>query len=215
MHSDEQKDTTEPQKFPCEKCEAELTTIQDIEKHNELHFQAENLSLAFHVSRVCNKVVSSKELKIQCSKCIHIFHKKCTNKKDARGNWKSSLWSCSICSPPNTTLSIPSPNLEKSIPLIERQTEEGTNLNPDANIFLPETIKLPHFSGKHRKSKVNEKPETEFLQATVDTLKASIAKNGLEIKKLKESNDVKTKRSKKNYNNASMSNLKGRIKKHR
>ena len=86
VHSDEQRDTTEPQKFPCEKCEAELTTIQDIEKHNDLHFQAENLSLAFHVCRVCNKVVTSKELKIQCSKCIHIFHKKCTNKKDARGN---------------------------------------------------------------------------------------------------------------------------------
>ena len=49
-------------------------------------------------------------------------------------------------------------------------------------------------SGKHRKSKVNDNPENEFLQATVDTLKSTIAKNDLEIKKLKESNEIKAKR---------------------
>ena len=37
-------------------------------------------------------------------------------------------------------------------------------------------------------------PKVEFLQTAVDTLKATIAKNGLEIKKLKESNDIKAKR---------------------
>ena len=54
---------------------------------------------------------------------------------------------------------------------------------------------LPQFSGKHRKSKINnENPEKEFLQGIVDTLKATIAKNDLEMKKLKESNEIKAKR---------------------
>ena len=57
------------------------------------------------------------------------------------------------------------------------------------------TLKQPTFTGKHKKSKVNiASPETEFLQTTVDTLKATIAMNELEIKKLKESNDIKAKR---------------------
>ena len=59
----------------------------------------------------------------------------------------------------------------------------------------PTMSTLPQLSGKHRKSKVNiENPEKEFLLSTVDTLKVSIAKSDLEIKKLKESNDIKAKR---------------------
>ena len=64
-----------------------------------------------------------------------------------------------------------------------------------SSIAAPRTSTLPQLSGKHRKSKVNdERPESEFLKATIDTLKATIAKNDLEIKKLKESNDIKAKR---------------------
>ena len=68
-------------------------------------------------------------------------------------------------------------------------------LNPNAEVFAPSNSKQPALSGKHRKSKVNEvSPEVEFLKATVDTLKATIVKNELENKKLKESNDIKAKR---------------------
>ena len=73
-------------------------------------------------------------------------------------------------------------------------TEEEHTLNPEASVFFPPNTTLPRLTGKHKKSKVNEKAENEFLQATIDTLKATLAKNGLEIKKLKESNDIKTKR---------------------
>ena len=36
--------------------------------------------------------------------------------------------------------------------------------------------------------------KNEFLKATIDTLKATVVTSELEIKKLKESNDIKTKR---------------------
>ena len=39
-----------------------------------------------------------------------------------------------------------------------------------------------------------DSPEKQFLEATVDTLKATIAKNELDMKKLKESNELKAKR---------------------
>ena len=65
------------------------------------------------------------------------------------------------------------------------------SLNPDAEIFDPPVLHWPQLSGKHRKSKVNnESPDKEFLQATVDTLKATLAKTNLEVKKLKESNEI-------------------------
>ena len=130
-------------------------------------------------------------MKIQCSKCIFVFHKRCTDRKDARRNWRSSFWSCQRCS------------FTPIIPAItsDQQEAAGDTLNPDA--FLPNDAavipsvvqKQPTFTGKHKKSKVNiVSPETEFLQTTVDTLKATIAMNEIEIKKLKESNDIKAKR---------------------
>ena len=156
----------------------------DFEKHVELHSYADNLSLAFHVCRVCNKIVNKKESNIQCSKCIYFFHKKCTSKKDNRGSWKPSVWSCHICSPPhNTNYSL--------------QT-----LNPDAEPFQDPAInslgsrtKLPPLTGRQRKSNVNlENPATDFLKSQVDTLKSVVSQNDAEIKKLKQSNDIKSKR---------------------
>lgn len=175
--------------FNCDKCDNIFISKDELERHTDLHLYGDNLSLAFHRCRVCEKVVSKKELNIQCSKCIYFFHKKCTDKKDARRNWKTPLWTCNICKIPEI-LSISAP--------IDVPENLDERLNPEAEAFDPPLQKsqnLPQLSGKHRKSKVNqENPESEFLKATVDTLKATIAKNGLEIKKLKESNDIKAKR---------------------
>ena len=147
--------SVEPPEFSCNKCDVKISNRSHYEKHLELYSYADNLSLAFHVCRTCNKVVNKKDPNIQCSKCIYFFHKKCTNKKDARGNWKPSLWSCQICSP------------------IERTNPSIQTLNPGAETFpdpaskqstLGTRIKLSALTGRQRKSNINlENPEKEYL----------------------------------------------------
>ena len=177
----------------CEKCDETFSQKNELERHVELHSFADKLSLTFHLCKSCDKPVNTKDLKIQCSKCIFIFHKRCTDRKDARRNWRSSSWTCEKCS------------FTPIIPAITSNQQEDARdtLNPDADVFLPNddagmpsvVQKQPTFTGKHKKSKVNiASPETEFLQTTIDTLKATIAMNEIEIKKLKESNDIKVKR---------------------
>ena len=166
----------------CDKCTNTFTNKQSFERHVELHFYADNLSTAFHKCRICNIVVKKKDLNIQCSKCIYFFHKKCTSKKDAKGKWKSSLFICQICSPSTST--IPSISLDPTAKAFP---------DPVQNPSVRE--KLPTLSGRHRKSNLNlENPETEFLRSQVDTLKTAVSQNDEEIKKLKQSNDLKTKR---------------------
>ena len=54
---------------------------------------------------------------------------------------------------------------------------------------------MPRVCGKQRKATVNDtNPSIEFLNATIGTLKSTLATKGLEIKKLKESNEIKAKR---------------------
>ena len=54
---------------------------------------------------------------------------------------------------------------------------------------------LPPLSGRHRKSNLNQdNPETEFLKSQIDTLKSVLSQNDEEIKKLKQSNDLKSRR---------------------
>ena len=55
--------------FSCGQCEDTFRLKHEQERHLELHSYADNLSLAFHVCRVCDKMVGKKELNIQCSKC--------------------------------------------------------------------------------------------------------------------------------------------------
>ena len=90
--------------------------------------------------------------------------------KSKCGLWNEPInWHCKYCARKENT---ESSNIDEII------------LNPNAYAF----------SGKHRKSKVNtDSPEKQFLEATVDTLKATIAKNELDMKKLKEYNELKAK----------------------
>jgi gas vesicle protein len=166
--------------------DANFPNKDDIEKHLELHSHADNMSLAFHVCRVCNKVVSKKDPNIQCSKCIYFFQKRCTGKKDARGNWKSSLWTCHICCPPS--------NPSLSIQRLNPNAESFPDPAPKQSILESRT-KLPPLTGRQRKSNINlENPETDFLKSQVDTLKSIVSQNDEEIKKLKQSNELKAKR---------------------
>ena len=168
--------TSVPQSvFKCEKCSETFDERTPFEKHIELHSYADNLSVAFHQCRVCDNQEEKQEPNIQCSKCIHFFHKKCTNKKDAKGKWKSTPWVCHICSHSFTL----NPNAEPF------QNIQKESMRPE----------LPPLTGRHRKSNLNqENPETEFLKSQIDTLKSIVSQNDEEIKKLKQSNDLKSKR---------------------
>ena len=80
------------------------------------------------------------------------------------------------------------------------------NLNPDAEVYnpidqtaatkdVPKTRQKQVPVGKQRKSNVNiENPDKEFLKSQLDTCKGMIAQKDLEVKKLKESNDMRAKR---------------------
>ena len=55
--------------------------------------------------------------------------------------------------------------------------------------------KLPTLTGRQRKSNLStENPETEFLRSQVDTPKSIVSQNDEELKKVKQSNDLKAKR---------------------
>ena len=128
-------------------------------------------------------MVKKKDPSIQCSKCIYFFHKKCTSKKDSRGNWKTSLWACHICNPPGSD--IPSITLNPNAESFPDPDQTQSSTRP----------KLPTLLGRHRKSNLDlEHPEQEFLRSQVDTLKGVVSQNDEEIKKLKQSNDLKSKR---------------------
>ena len=67
-------------------------------------------------------------------------------------------------------------------------------LDPAENMFFP-VSSSNQLTGRHKKSTINaESPNIEFLNATIDSLKGTIAKNELELKKLREANDLKLKR---------------------
>ena len=167
--------------FECTNCTETFDNKDHFEKHTELHQYADNLSLVFHQCRVCETHVKKQEPNIQCSKCIYFFHKKCTNKKDVKGRWRSTHWVCHICS---SSLSL------------------AIDLNPEAEPFLHQDQStqsmrpvLPPLVGRHRKSNLNlENPEIEFLKSQIDTLKSVLSQNDEEIKKLKQSNDLKSRR---------------------
>ena len=165
---DNSSPVSEEETRSCNKCAEKFVSQKNLENHMKLHYAADNISLAFHKCRACDNLVGEKDLSIQCSKCVHIYHKKCTDKKNSKGNWRTPLWCCNKCTlPTNETLSIQYENLND-------HTEEEHTLNPEASVFFPPNTTLPRLTGKHKKSKVNENAENEFLQATIDTLKATL-----------------------------------------
>ena len=124
---------------------------------------------------LCNHSIKDNELKLVCTTCLFIYHKKCTEFRSKPGHWIEPIhWSCQLCQSNNQCKDIP--------------------LNPSANIFFPAHV-TTKLSGKQRKSNVNkDSPDTEFLNSTINTLTGTIARNELELKKLRESNDLKLKR---------------------
>jgi len=97
-----------------------------------------------------------------------MFHKKCTSKKDAKGAWQSTAWTFNFCS---------------------------SEISSSSSINQCERAKLPPLTGRQRKSNVTtSNPENEFLRSQIDTLKGVISQSEEEIKKLRESNDLKSRR---------------------
>ena len=170
--------------FKCDGFELTVQTEQDLRKHI---IEKHNVNLKTSCHK-CEQNLKDIDLKLQCEHCEFLYHKKCTEFKSKPGQWNEpNNWRCQYCANKEDTVS---PNTNEN------------NLNPNAEVYAPsmdtthhQTNTQPPFSGKHRKSKVDtENPDTQLLQATVDTLKATVAMNDLEIKKLKESNDLKSKR---------------------
>ena len=161
--------------YKCDSCDVTVRSEDDLRKHI---IEKHNVDLLTNCHD-CKLQLKLSDLKLKCDHCEFVFHKKCTEFKSKPGQWNEpNKWQCKYCA--------------------KKEDSESSNtdlLNPNAVTFVPPITNQPQFSGKHRKSKVNtESPETEFLQTTVDILKVTIAKNDLEIKKLKESNDLKAKR---------------------
>ena len=90
--------------------------------------------------------------------------------------------------------------------LLEKLSIDSDALNPSADEFKPAEVQIvatkdvpknrtkPIPVGKQRKSNVNlENPENEFLKSQLETCKGLIAQKDLELKKLKESNDLRGK----------------------
>ena len=133
--------------------------------------------IATYRAAIAAKNIDDNLLKIQCSKCFDIFHKKCTDRKSSRGNWTSPPFICPRCTSSSPILAV------------------NNYLDPAAAKSFESLSALPRLSGKQKRSTVNDtNPSIEFLNATIDTLKSALATNGLELKKLKESNEIKAKR---------------------
>ena len=157
----------------CTKCNFISKSQEEYKKHIELHAYAQYISESFNTCRSCWSRVEESDLSIQCSTCLFTFHKKCSSKKDARGAWKSATWFCSSCS------------LEPS----------SNQISSNQTASHTERTKLPPLTGRQRKSNVNTvNPESEFLRSQIDTLKGILSQNNEEIKKLKESNELKSRR---------------------
>ena len=118
---------------------------------------------------MCQQILKTSDLRLQCIKCSNKFHKKCSEFKSKSGQWNEPAnWICQLC----------------------------ISLNPAAITFHQSTVdKQPATKNKHKKTNLNvDSPDVEFLNATINTLKGTVAKNEIELKKLKESNDLKVKR---------------------
>ena len=97
----------------------------------------------------------------------NIFHKKCTDLKSKSGSWKPPRWFCSKC------------------------TEElKDDISPEKDKYV---IEKPN--SKHRKANVGacDHPDIEFLESQIITLKSVVARRETEVKKLKESDNLKAK----------------------
>ena len=171
--------------FNCDGCELKVQNEEDLRKHI---IEKHNVGIESTCHK-CEQNLKNIDLKLQCDHCEFFYHKKCTEFKSKPGQWNEPTnWKCEYCVNKKVT-ETPQTNANKLNPNVETfQTSNIAQPQPKMN-------NQPNYSGKHRKSKVIEdNPEIQILQTTVDTLKATIAKNDLEIKKLKESNDLKSKR---------------------
>jgi hypothetical protein len=147
-------------------CDKHFTDQAEAEEHKTEHARYDALTTC----QVCETKVNEKELSIVCDHCEFSYHKKCTELKKASGYWKPSQWKCIFC--------------------------KDNQVDSEITVIVPDNSKkVPQPSRRHRKTNLNiDNPDMELYQSHIDTLKAVNAQKEAENKKLKESNDLKTKR---------------------
>ena len=117
----------------------------------------------------CLDKILEKDLDIECNLCQKSYHKRCTELSRRTGIWKPKSWRCQFCK--------------------IQSTEPSTDL---CNVSPKNVTKV---SGKHKKSNIlSDHPENDFLESQINSLKSVIAMREAELKKCKESNDLKSKR---------------------
>ena len=104
-------------------------------------------------SKICHNTSSVRDQSISCSKCGKTYHKRCTDRRQGKSNWRKSPWFCQDC-----VLSLPitldtGPTMHQVTPSEPTETLEAdptkitadttiapmnTHLNPILNDAVPE-----------------------------------------------------------------------------
>ena len=164
------------QRYKCDLCSQTFTSEEDFNNHQKEH----QTSKEQNNCEGCKTSIKTSNLKITCIKCDHTFHKKCTSLKSATGHWKPTHWECERCQI-----------------VLENQTNNENFEQNEKEKDDAEIIDVPQRpSAKHRKSNAVgcNHPDKEFLISQINTLKSVIAKREAELKKVQESETLKTKK---------------------
>ena len=177
----------------CDNCEQTFSEETDLRNHIRLdHEPAMNCKeCGINVDKAANSKPPH-HLKLSCDKCYNTFHKACTELKTYRSPWKPNQWICKDCRNENS-IGKGNDSVDQTIAL----AEQFNTLNVNANDFNPlgTRPKLPPVMAKQRKSNViTENPEIQILNIRLITYKTSLTQKELDYKKLKESDDIKTKK---------------------
>ena len=157
-HSATLQDDESAIKFLCTTCDDSFETEKDLREHIVVHDTLGQITSNSNsaLCHECKKNIDDNLLKIQCSKCFDIFHKKCTDRKSSRGNWTSPPFICPRCTSSSPILAV------------------NNYLDPAAAKSYESLSALPRLSGKQKRSTVNDtNPSIEFLNATIDTKKCT------------------------------------------
>ena len=97
------------------------------EKEKRIPSKTQNFSCGLCKSRLDPFASNPKDQTLSCDKCNRLYHKKCTDRRKTRANWKKA-WFCQYCI------------LHANIAIT---SEENSALNPSASVFHP-TERISH-----------------------------------------------------------------------
>ena len=159
----------------CEHCTQTFTCEANLTTHINLNHNSSSNSGTMNCHS-CEMSVKASELCISCQVCKFTFHKRCTSLKSATGHWKPRTWKCQVC------------QLD-----VEKHNDEATE---NETVMTLENNPTSKPSAKYRKSNAIScnHPDKEYLMSQINTLKSVVAKREAELKKVQESETLKTKR---------------------